>query len=255
MGGGGGCGDFCCIANCGFCCIGDFFSGGGGGGCCVGNCCVSDSPSIKDPQEEHAAKIANELAEMRTKSGNDANKQEEDIIKEINETMTEFIKWLQDVNKKKYGGRTLNINIEKIKSLNLELHNKVVGFIGKKLDDKLVQTDSEVSIILAEPNDKKRKKNFDDFYQARLRDAIRDLIKMIEVSVREQSESIEQEIKNRIQEVNNSMNEETKAFEELQQMKAEENSRVAEKQIECMYYENLCDIMYDQLTTSSIIGK
>ena len=253
MGGGGGCGDFCCIGDCGFCCIGDFCSKCGD--CCVGHCgdCGDNSYSgggcsnYEDPQTKHAAVIANELADMKKKSTTDAKKQEDDIIKDINETMDEFIAWIKKENGKQYSGRSLNININKIEELNEELRNEVVGAIGKYLDEKLVMTDEDVNLILSETNDKIRKKNFEDFYQRTLRDAIRKLIKIIEDSVKKQSESIEQEIQNRINEVKKSMSEETNAFEELQKIKQQKDIGLAEKRVEYMYYENLCDIMFDQL--------
>lgn len=252
MGGGGGCciGD-CCVANCGFCCIGNFFSCSD---CCVGNC--GDNSSGKTAKIDHTAIINNELAEMRNRSAADAKKQEEDIITDINESMKDFIKWLEDVNRQKIGGRNLNINIDKIKELNEALRKKVIGFIGKRLDDKLVMTDPEVSTILAETDDAKRKKNFDDFYDNRLREAIREMIKEIETSVREQSEAIEREIQNRINELNNNMAQETRAFEEIKKLKDKEDSRLAEVQVDYMYYANLCDIMFDELKTSSLnIGR
>lgn len=257
MGGGGGCciGD-CCVANCGFCCIGDFFSSSGSG-CCVGNCCVSDCGSDKSEEkhreENHQAAIANELAKMRKRSDKDAKKQEEDIITDTNETMEEFIKWIQnDVNKRKIGGKTLSINIDKIRELNDDLRKKIVGFIGKRLADRLIQTDPEVSTILAEYDDAKRKKNFDAFYEDRKREAIRELIKEIETSVREQSDNIEREIQNRIKELNNSMTQETQALEELRKLKSQEDSRLAEKQVEYMYYADLCGIMFNELKLSSL---
>ena len=257
MGGGGGCGDFCCvgdccIANCGFCCV---FACSDCGDCCVGHC--GDRPtSSKTVKEDHAAVIANELAEMRKRATTDSKKDEESIIVDVNETMTEFIKWVQDVNKQKIAGKNLNINIDKIKELNEELRNKIIGFIGKKLDDKFVMTDPQVSTILAERDATKRKKNFDSFYVERRREAIREMIKEVETSVREQSESIEREIQNRIRELNNNMAQETQALEELKKLKEQEDSRVAEKQVEYMYYADLCDTMFDELKTSNLkIGR
>lgn len=253
MGGGGGCcvGN-CCVANCGFCCIGNFCSDCSN--CCVGN--YPPSQNTKTVKEDHAAIVANELAEMRNRSATEAKKQEEDIITDINESMEDFIKWLEDVNKQKIGGRNLNINIDKIKELNEDLRKKVVGFIGKKLDDKLVMTDPEVSTILAELDDAKRKKNFDEFYSNRLHEAIREMIKEIETSVREQSNAIEREIQNRINELNSNMAQETRAFEEIKSLKDKEDSRLAEVQVDYMYYANLCDIMFDELKTSSLnIGR
>lgn len=245
MGGGGG----CCITHCGFCCIGHFFSSSDGG-CCVGHCGVS-SGSSRTP-EDHATLIAHELAEMRQRSAKEAAKEENDIIDDVTETMTEFIKWIREINKQNIGGRNLNINVDIINALDEALRNKIVGFIGKKLADRLIQTDPEVSTILAERDSAKRKKNFDDFYEARKRDAIRDLIEEIEMAVRKQSESIESEIEIRLNELEDSMQQEARDLEELLKMKVEQDSRIAEKQVEYMYYESLCDIMFDELKMSSL---
>lgn len=253
MGGGGGCcvGDcgFCCVGDCGFCCI---MACSDCGNCCVSNCGATRNLNSKTAEEDHAALIANELAEMRTRSATEAKKQEGEIIDDVNETMTEFIKWIREVNKQKVGGRSLNINITQIEELNKELEGKIIGFIGKKLENRLIMTDPEVSTILGERDAKKRKKNFDDFYDARKREAIRALIEEIETSVREQSDSIEREIQNRIKELDTNMQQEARAFDDLRKMKVEQDSRIAEKQVEYMYYENLCDIMFDELKTSSL---
>ena len=261
MGGGGCCiGDcgFCCVADCGFCCV---FKCSDCGDCCVGHC--SDNPAprssgggyLEDPAAKHAALIANELAEMRKRATEDAKKDEADCIKDIDENVQFFVKLLEEVNQKNYGGRSLNLNIDQIKKINEKLRNEVVGFIGKQLDNRLVMTDKKLSVILEERDTAKRKKNFGDFYQTVRRDAIRALIEKIETAVREQSESIEKEIQNRLNEVKTNMSEETQALEELQKLKDQENSRVAEKQVEYMFYEDLCDIMYDNLKFSNLGGK
>ena len=252
----GNCG-FCCVADCGFCCV---FKCSDCGDCCVGNCTdcggknntVTSGDKHEDPAVKHAALVANELAEMRERATTESKKDEADCLKDIDENVQYFVKLLEEVNSKKYGGRSLNININRIKEINDKLHDEVVGFIGRKLDNRLVKTDKELSVILEEQDKNKRKKNFNDFYQQVRRDAIRALIEKIETAVREQSDSIKREIENRLKEVNNNMNEETQAFEELQKVKEQENSRIAEKQVEYMYYENLCDIMFDQLKFSSI---
>ncbi|MBR4904114.1 MAG: hypothetical protein IKZ53_05540 [Selenomonadaceae bacterium] len=253
MGGGGGCcvGDCCvmacCVGNCGFCCVFDSCSDSG---CCVGNCGVSSSSST--PKEDHAIKTANELAEMTDRAEKNAAEEEKQIVDNVNKTMAEFIEWLKEVNRTKIGGKNLDINIDKIRELNEELRKKIVGFIGTRLKNRIHSSDSEVSTILAELDDTKRKKNFDDFYAARMHDAIQDLITEIEDSVREQSDAIEREIQNRIKELNNVMAQETRAFEDLKKLKEQEDSRLAEKQVEYMYYADLCDVMYNELATKNL---
>ena len=252
----GNCG-FCCVGDCGFCCIGDFFSCNKCGDCCVGEHSSSDSVSPKeDPVAKHAADIATELAEMRKRATEDAKKDEADCLKDIDENIQYFIKLLEEVNSKKYGGRSLNINIDRIKEINGKLRDEVVGFVGRKFDNRLVATDREVAVILEERDNAKRKKNFEAFYQRIRKEALRELIEKIETAVREQSDSIEREIQNRINELNNNMAQETRAFEEIKRFKDKESSRLAEVQVDCMYYADLCDIMFDELKTSSLnIGR
>ena len=187
---------------------------------------------------------------MRKRATEDAKKDEADCLKDIDENIQYFIKLLEEVNSKKYGGRSLNINIDRIKEINGKLRDEVVGFVGRKFDNRLVATDREVAVILEERDNAKRKKNFEAFYQRIRKEALRELIEKIETAVREQSDSIELEIKNRLREVNNNMNEETNAFDELQRIKEQENSQLAIKQIEYMYYDNLCDIMFENLKSA-----
>lgn len=243
MGGGGCCVGNCCIANCGFCCIGDFFGCSSDGSCCVGNCADSGGPG----SDTHAQKISNELASIRERAANFAREQEEQITKDIDDSMTEFLEWIESINSKKIGGRALSINVERLKRLNRDMHDDVEGFIGRQLNERLVSTDNEVTNILAEPDDKKRKKNFDDFYERIKREAVRELIKKIEESVERQSDSVEREIKNRMDEVQSSMQGELKALRELQTAQQSEASALKEKQLEYMYYLDLCDTMDEEL--------
>ena len=127
------------------------------------------------------------------------------------------------------------------------MEDDVVGFIGRRLDDRLVATDSQVSVILAEPDDAKRKKNFDDFYDRIKHDAIRELIKEVESAVDRQSDSIEREIQLRMNEVQSSMKDELNALEELKEAQKSQKSEIFKKQAEYMYYEDLCDIMDENL--------
>lgn len=252
MGCGGGCciGNCCvgncCIGNCGFCCIGDITSlfsssSSSGGGCGVGR--ITDQTS-----NDITVKVAAELEKMKKRADEEAKKQEADIIQDINETMEDFIDWIKDENKNKYDGVSLNINTDRIEKLNNDLRDDVVGFIGKKLSDRLVMTDKELDRILSEPDDGNRNKNFNDFYDRILRDAIRELIKTIEESVKKQSESIEAEIQIRLKEVNRSLEREVKEFEELQAAVKSEGDALARKQIEYMYQDALCDVMMNELS-------
>ena len=56
-----------------------------------------------------------------------------------------------------------NINISGIRANNEDLKKEVNGYIGNIIDERLVLTDKELSVILGERDDSKRKKNFDAF--------------------------------------------------------------------------------------------
>ena len=56
-----------------------------------------------------------------------------------------------------------NINISGIRANNEDLKKEVNGYIGNIIDERLVLTDKELSVIFEERDDNKRKKNFDAF--------------------------------------------------------------------------------------------
>ena len=183
------------------------------GGCCIGDCCVMDNfvgdffrdlttpacsyhpGSIKTT--DHAEKIANELADMKEKYSKSSKKNEEKIINHISSSMDDLLKLLNSINRKQYGGKVLNINIESLREKNEDLKKQVVGSIEKRMNDRLVLTDKELSAILEERDDKKRGKNFKNFCVKIQKNAIADLKNNIQKTVKEQEKMIEKEINDR----------------------------------------------------------
>ncbi|MBR4695472.1 MAG: hypothetical protein IKO94_05265, partial [Selenomonadaceae bacterium] len=68
---------------------------------------------------------------MRDKAKKDAKEQEEAIIHEIDDSMSGFLQWIEEINHRKIDGRALGINIDRLKKLNKDMHDDVVGFIGR----------------------------------------------------------------------------------------------------------------------------
>ena len=180
MGGGGCCvGDFkCCVAVA----IKNFFGKGSSGGC-------GYHPGPSD-NELHAKKIADELAQMKENIRKSSSESEQEIIEYLERSMNSLLHELNYVNKQLYGGESLDINIEGIKAENEKLRNKVVGYIGRRMDDRLNLKDSELSIILDERDDKKRGKNFDKFCDKIQVQAIQGLKKKIETTVQQQEDCL-----------------------------------------------------------------
>lgn len=219
--------------------IRDIFSGDGGGGCAY-------TPGVSET-DAHAKKIADELADMKEKIRKSSEKKEQKIIDYINGSLEELLKVLQNVNRQVYGGRTLNINIKGIKEKNETLKKQVVGCIGNIMEERLVLTDKELSVILEERDDKKRKKNFDSFCRRVQGQALSGLKKKIETTIRKQEEMVEKEIKARLTEVDKSMKSTEKAYTEILLAKEKSEADVTKTQIKYVYQYALADILLDQL--------
>lgn len=228
-----------------------------GGGCCVGNhpildffsdlfcsdsCCVGNAPKSSEP-EKHAKIIAEELAEMKEKSGKSSSETEEKIMHYINRSMDSFMIEINKINQQDFFGEKLNINTEAIKEKNEQLNRQVVGCIGSVLNKRLVQTDKELSTILEERDAKKRKANFKEFVEKIKKQAINKLRIEIEKTVNAQSEVVSKEIKTRQKEVDTRMEETIKELTEIMEVKEKSESELKKKQVDYMYQSALCDLL------------
>lgn len=236
------------------------------GGCCVGNCCVMNN-AVGDffrgifggdrggcgyhpgPSENelHAKKIADELAEMKENIRKSSEDKEKKIINYINKSMTEFIGELDKVNRQSFGGKNLNINIKGIREKNEMLTKQVVGCIGNVMDERLVLTDKELSVILEERDDEKRGKNFDNFCKRVQKESLRGLSKKIRETVSAQENMIRKEIQDRLTEVDQSMRAATKAYSEILSVKEQNEGKMEETQMKYIYEYELAEILLDQL--------
>ena len=235
-------GSSCCVMNCGLCCIVD---------CCIGDFCsdgggCSYSPS-RNNSDSSANKIANELAKMKKKYSTSSEKEEKDIAKVVGENMNEFIGWVKNINETKYGGRSLNINIKGIEEKRQELLKQIVGCIGNKMNERLVLTDKELSVILKEPNDETRKENFENFCKKVQEEAKEKLKKKIVSVVEAQQEMVQKEIKNRLDEVTRSMKDSQKELENVVKASNKGTKEKEAEQLKMMYKHAIYDLLGEKL--------
>ena len=228
----------CCVVDCGFCCIMDF-------------CSERASSCSYHPQEkitvDHSKKIADELAKMKKRAADEGKQIGDEAFDSINQYMSEFMQHLKKINSGTYGGKKLNIKIDVIEQEIDKLRTEVANFIGDRLNDRLILTDSELSVILEERNDKKRSKNFDDFYARVHKKAVLDLVGKIEEVIAKQFAMVDTEIRMRLKEVDSSMQDALKSYNDAEKMKEQQDSALAQKQIDCMYKVAVADIMLDEL--------
>lgn len=196
----------------------------------------------------HSKSNADMLAELKANVRGDTEKKEKQILENINQSMNAFLDQIEKINNRSFGGKTLSINITEIKNKNDALKKEVIGFIGNYMDDRLVLSDQELSKILKESDDKKRKKKFDAFYKKLQDQALQKLKIKIEFTVHKQEEIIRKEIQNRLTEVDKNMQEASKAAVEIFRMKEEqEDAKIEEKQIQYCYQYELAEILLEQI--------
>lgn len=241
MGGG------CCVGNFS-CCVGDFhlpclFDSG----CCVGNSCCVGHSSGPSESELHSQKIANELAEMKGKIGESTRKQEAVIIEYINRSMNSFMREVDALNRQSFGGETLDINTSAIKKKNEMLKKQVIGCVGNVMNARLVQSDKELSVILEERDDEKRKKNFEKFIERVKKEALKKFKREVEKTVNEQSKVVSDEIQIRQKEVNRRLEESIKELTEIVEVKNKNNADLEKKQMQYMYQSTLCDLLLNEV--------
>lgn len=228
-----------------------------GGGCCVGNhpvrdfikrifcsdsCCVGISSGPSE-SEQHAKKVAEELAEMKEKSEKLSTQTEQKIMDYINCSMDSFMIEIEKINQQDFFGEKLNINTKAIREKNEQLNNQVVGCISTVLNTRLVQTDKELGTILEERDEKKRKENFSAFVEKVKKQALSKLRKEIEKTVKAQSEVVSKEIKTRQKEVDARMVESIMELTEIMEVKVKSESELKKKQVDYMYQSTLCDLL------------
>lgn len=231
-----------------------------GGGCCVGDNPVvnffrdifcSDTGCGYHPSssktDDHAKKIADELAQMKTKMGKYTKEREKEIIDYINKSMDELLDELERINHQKYGGKSLNINISGIRQKKEELKKEVVGCIEIELSNRLVLTDPELSVILKEVNDDKRKKNFDSFVEKVQQKSLSKLKDKVQTTVDKQQQMIKSEVNIRMKEVQQNMDTATNSYNKLLQQKKSDETKLEAERIGLIYHYEITQIILDEL--------
>lgn len=208
---------------------------------CTDSCCVGYHSGPSDT-ELHAKRIADELAQMKTNKQIIWQKNEKMLLDQIGEEMTSLLSQLHQINQKKFGEKALNIDLDGINVRTDELKKKVIGYVGRVFEDRLVLTDKELSLIMEERDDDKRSKNFDAFCKKLQIQAISGLKKQIQASITAQNQIIIDTITNRLEEVDASIRHETEAYQALLKAKQEKDAK-APIQMQHMYLHGLCEIL------------
>lgn len=221
--------------------IGDFFRDLF---CSDTGCSYHPGPS---KTEQHAKKIADELATMKEHMGKSAAEDEARLLNYVNANMDQFVNELTGVNERDFGGKSLEIDLDGIRSAREKLKSEVTGHMSEIYNERLVQTDKELSLILKEDNDKTRAKNFDDFVQSVRSAALRSLQQTITETVEEQSRRVEEAIQLRMGEVEATMQEVNRTLSDILADKMSGGADLQRKQAGFLYDREVYEILLDEL--------
>ncbi|MBR4695471.1 MAG: hypothetical protein IKO94_05260 [Selenomonadaceae bacterium] len=184
---------------------------GGNGGCCVTNspspCCIVDIPandaeqhgvaagnvpcaeapeiSPQDANIQQIAKIANEVAEFQGRAKNQCDHLDGDLSIVLEQSSKAIVEWIAA-----NGDAVGNEVAEKVKGIFHKLQSDITGFYYAYMEERLLVTNSEWSVILAERDDEKRQKNSEAFYVRNFRHAAADVNSKIETAFRQVYEAV-----------------------------------------------------------------
>lgn len=142
----------------------------------------------------------------------------------------------------------MNIKMDVIERELHNLENEVTEFVGNRMDERLVLTDPKLSVILANEDDAERKRRFDEFYVTIHRLAVKDLGQEIKTVIAKQFAIVNKEIRDRLDEVDQSMKDALDEYRQAEKMKMEKNDDLSYKQIEYMYRIDLARILDETIS-------
>ncbi len=239
----------------GGCCIGDnpFFQMIKDGATAIGDAIsgifCSDSGCGYHPRQvnnaDDARNVANEIAEIQKKQEGPIKKDEEKILGYLEKSLDRLLREVERVNSKAYGGKTLYLNIKGIREQQEKLRNEVIGFMSSEMNKRLVPTDKEFSLLLQNPNDEERGKAFDSFYKEVRSASIKTLSEKIQQTMKKQQKMIEEEVLDRLNEIDSAMQKKEDDYRAILQSKEKAEKTVAEERAKHVYAYELSDILLE----------
>lgn len=185
---------------------------------------------------------------MKERARIDGEKIGKEAYGQINVFLNQFVSYLWKINDGVYGGKKLNIKMDVIERELHNLENEVTEFVGNRMDERLVLTDPKLSVILANEDDAERKRRFDEFYVTIHRLAVKDLGQEIKTVIAKQFAIVNKEIRDRLDEVDQSMKDALDEYRQAEKMKMEKNDDLSYKQIEYMYRIDLARILDETIS-------
>lgn len=206
-----------------------------------------------DPEKakmEETLRINKILTEFRTDVEKQSDKLEKDILKQSRESLDHFTEELKRINDKDFGGKKLNINLDRLMRENRKTEDEIYGFIKKHVQRKVSLDNYECQEILKMKSGATKEKAMEDFSNKILREALTKLSKKIENSIKEQGENLSIQIEERIDFVQKNMEETLNKFKEIENLKLQDEIGLEEEKSKTAYKLVLCDRILSEIEVS-----
>ncbi|WP_294155798.1 hypothetical protein [uncultured Selenomonas sp.] len=171
----------------------------------------------------------------------------QEALGSLNNYMAQLMKFLDQYNQREYGGKKLDLHLASVQEKIKDLQEGILDYIGDRLDERLVETDPELSVILQEMDDEKRKERFDEFYSRIHREAVKELTRKVENVVGEQFNIVREEIDERLGEVQNSMKKALRDYQSAEKTMVEQERLPQEQIKEAEYDIAMADTLQKEL--------
>lgn len=215
--------------------------------CCVGNCSDCGGKAARDLKKRHDEDVANELATKRKIIGERAEKMETELLRYANSSMNELISHINEINEKDFGGKSLKINIQRIRDQQAKIETQVKGFTWRVMDNRLQPKDPELSVIIAEMDTTKRNKRFNEFVDNLYLSAQKGLKSAIEENIHKQHEIVRSEIRARLAEVERALIKTQNTYEEILKTSEKDTAENETLRTTFMYQHDIYDILEEQI--------
>lgn len=141
--------------------------------------------STNDSSLQRSVKISNEITEFREKAKVQCSHFEDELLKAIDQSTHRITQWIAGSNSDK-----TKIDMDGARRVFEDLKNAVSGYPYSQMENWLSVSNNELALILSEPDDTKRGKNFGAFYSRKFRSIVQRVNDMVNDSFDKEYEFI-----------------------------------------------------------------
>lgn len=221
----------------------NFFGGSSEAGSSTGR---EDSYDPEKARMEETIRINNILTTFRLDVESKSDRLEQEVLDMARESLDRTIQYLATINEKSYGGRKLNLNLQRVQRENRKTEDMIRGFIKKEVQKKVSLDNAKCLEILKMPAGAQKEREMTAYADSVLKQALNALTKKIETSMNKQCDNLLEQIQDRMEQVTSQVNEKVAKSLEISKMKEADEAKLQMEQSRIKYAVTIFDIAENQ---------